>query len=146
MTRRSTSGPIVVVQPEMRSPQRTVRQLAFQNLIEVKLPDHRNSCVGYRQAIRRNELCQKKRKKSLPLTLAIRKGRLCDIRMNAMLSSCMGNMQKPAWWSSLVCVGRCGIRKRVRAIWRPRIVVQFSKRTAWFLALLATNNVRIVQS
>ena len=124
-------------------PKRTVRQLALQNLIEVKLPDHRTAAsVTDRQSGEMN-FVKRRKEKSLPLTLAIRKGRLCDIRMNAILSSCMGNMQKPAWWSSLSLRRRCGIRKRVRDIWRPRIVVQFSKRTVRFLALLATNNVRI---
>jgi len=66
LTRRSTSGPIVVVQPEMRSFQRTVRQLALQNLIEVKLPDHRTAAsVTDRQSGEMN-FCQKKKKNVSP--------------------------------------------------------------------------------
>jgi hypothetical protein len=60
-----TSGPIVVVQPEMRSSQRTARQLAFQNLIEVKLPDHRTAAsVADRQSGEMNFV--RRKEKSLP--------------------------------------------------------------------------------
>src|ERR1700728_370846 len=59
LTRRSTSSPIIVVQPEMRSSQRTTRRLAFQNLIELSfrtIEQLRRSPAGNQE----NEFCQRR--------------------------------------------------------------------------------------
>src|SRR5271170_2626701 len=126
-----------MVQPEMRSSQRTVRQLALQNLIEVKLPDHRTAAsVTDRQSGEMN-FCQKKRKMSPPdachpkrSSLRYQNERDALIVHGEYAKACM--VVKPSLRR------KCGIRKRARDIWCPRIVVHFS-------ALLATNNIRIVQ-